>query len=438
MFRSCLLHNLIAALSILAAASVHSRSSEVGYPTFLSPHYRPIVRHNEMVFVVNTPSDTVDVIDPESESVIRRIPVGIDPVALAVRPDGKELWVSNHVSDSVSVIDLAPSSPTRFAVIATVQDLVGGVTRFDEPMGIAFANSTKAYVALSSENQIAVINAQTKQITRKLTIPAQDPRAMEVRGNRLYVLPFESNNQTQISGCTGPLNGDLCTFDATEHVITNNNVLSRNAVVDIVKNPAIPDRDLFVFDTSDDSLIQTVSGVGTLLYGMAIDASGTVFVAQTDARNDVNGRAGTLGDGLAEMGNRPFLNQITQVNCPSSCSYEKAINLEPLPPADPAPGTAMATPYALTISDDGKTLVGTAAGSNRLYTMDAQSGSVIGRTQVGTAPRGIALDMNASGAPVAAWVFNAVDNSVSRVNLESLSDPQVSTPYSWRTRHRPS
>ena len=28
-----------------------------------------------------------------------------DPVGIAVRPDGKEVWVSNHVSDSVSVID---------------------------------------------------------------------------------------------------------------------------------------------------------------------------------------------------------------------------------------------------------------------------------------------------------------------------------------------
>ena len=34
--------------------------------------------------------------------------------------------------------------------------------------------------------------------------------------DRLYVIPFESNNQTQISGCVGTLDTDLCTFDATE------------------------------------------------------------------------------------------------------------------------------------------------------------------------------------------------------------------------------
>jgi len=104
----------------------------------------------------------------------------------------------------------------------------------------------------------------------------------------------------------------LCTFDANEHVIENNNVLSLFAIVDIVRNPQVPDRDLYVFDTADDQLIEIVNMLGTLLYGLAIDSKGRVFIAQTDARNDVNGRAGTLGDGLEEMENRAFLNRVTR------------------------------------------------------------------------------------------------------------------------------
>ena len=417
-------------LLVGAASTCNARSSEFGHPTFLSPHYRPIVVHEDQVFVVNTPADTVDVINRDTLAVDHRIPVGIDPVALALRPDGKELWVSNHVSDSVSIIDLDPARPTHLRVIATIQDLVSGVTRFDEPVGIAFADNSKAYVALSSENQVAVIDTDTRQVLSTLTIPAQDPRAIEVRGGRLYVLPFESNNQTQISGCTGPLNGDLCTFDATEHVITNNNVLSRNAVVDIVKNPAIPDRDLFVFDTSTDALVQTISGVGTLLYGMAVDAEGGVYVAQTDARNDVNGRAGTLGDGLAEMGNRPFLNQVTHIQCETSCAHERVLDLEPAPPIDPQPGRAVATPYALTLSADDATLIGTAAGSNRLFTMNASSGEILGMEGVGEVPRGIVVESDTSGVPQTAWVFNAGDNSVNRVDLRSLAAPSVTATIS--------
>ncbi|MEM7560237.1 MAG: hypothetical protein AAF394_14050, partial [Planctomycetota bacterium] len=96
---------------------------KVGHPTFLSPHASPILAHGSQVFVVNTPADTVDVIDTNSHQVTHRIHVGVDPVSLALRPDGKELWVANHISDSVSVIDLDSKSKTCFQVVATVQDI---------------------------------------------------------------------------------------------------------------------------------------------------------------------------------------------------------------------------------------------------------------------------------------------------------------------------
>ena len=171
----------------VTAGVAPSGPAVVGHPSFLSPHSRPVTLNGEHVFVVNTPADTVDVIDRRTRRVVRRIAVGVDPVGLALRPDGKELWVSNHVSDSVSVIDLEKGSATRFHVVATVQDLDPRTkaTRFDEPVGIAFASNEKAYVALSSENKIAVINTRTRKVERRLNITAQDPRAIVVRGDRL-------------------------------------------------------------------------------------------------------------------------------------------------------------------------------------------------------------------------------------------------------------
>ena len=171
----------------------------VGHPSFLSPQARPIAIEKDRVFVVNTPADTVDVIDKSSKKIVRRINVGIDPVSLAIRPDGKELWVSNHISDSLSVINLNAQEPTYLQVVATIQDLdsQSRATRFDEPVAIAFAGNRKAYVALSSENKIAVVDVEARKVTKRLAITAQDPRDIVVRGNRLYVIPFESNNQTQ-------------------------------------------------------------------------------------------------------------------------------------------------------------------------------------------------------------------------------------------------
>ena len=116
---------------------------------------------------------------------------GIDPVSLALRPDGRELWVANHVSDSVSVIDTNLESRTYLRVVDTVQDfdLRAKATRFDEPVGIAFANNEKAYVALSSENKIAIIDVRSRKVRRHLNITAQDPRAIVVRNGKLYVIP---------------------------------------------------------------------------------------------------------------------------------------------------------------------------------------------------------------------------------------------------------
>lgn len=405
-----------------------AQNGDIGHPTFLSPQSSPIAKNGNQVFVVNTPADTVDVIDAGSRQIIHRINVGIDPVSIAVRPDGKEVWVSNHVSDSVSVIDTDPHSLTYLQVIATVQEFnaLTRATRFDEPVGIAFASNEKAYVALSSENEIAVVDVATRQVTKRLNILAQDPRAIRVRGDRLYVLPFESNNQTQISGCVGDLVGDRCTFDATEHVVTNNNVLSLSIDVDIIKDGRIPDRDLFIYDTSNEQLLETDHFYGTLLYGLTVDSIGRVYVAQTDARNDVNGRAGTFGDGLEEMENRAFLNQVTRVDCSGSeCAMPQKLDLEPAPPSNPAPGEALATPFAIEISPDDTTLVVTAASSNKLFTMEAGSGAVLGRAEVGKVPRGIALESNDDGQPTRAWVLNSASNTVSLVDISDPANPQV-------------
>ena len=117
----------------------------VGHPTFLSPQVSPIALAGGFVFVANTPADTVDVIDARTRTLVIRIHVGIEPVSLAARPDGKEVWVANHVSDSVSVIDTDSSSPTYLQVIATVQDLdpATKATRFDEPVASPSPTATR-------------------------------------------------------------------------------------------------------------------------------------------------------------------------------------------------------------------------------------------------------------------------------------------------------
>ena len=83
-----------------------------GFQTFTSPQSNPIVLSPDraFVYVANTTSNSVSFIRTSDFVVTRNVPTGVEPVSLAVRPDGLELWVSNHVSDSVSVIDTNAAS----------------------------------------------------------------------------------------------------------------------------------------------------------------------------------------------------------------------------------------------------------------------------------------------------------------------------------------
>ena len=411
---------LATAARIPATPSVALTINETatGHTAFLSPHIHPIETTNTLVYVANTPGGTIDVIDQKTQTITRRIPVGIEPVTVKLRPDGRELWVSNHISDSISVIKIEPGHPFHHSVIATIQDIdpATGSTRFDEPCGIAFASNDKAYVALSSENKIAVIDTKTRAIAKYIPIPAQDPRNIAVRDGKLYVTAFESGNQTQLSGGVKPLKGELATFDAYEHSIINNNVLSTGHVVDIVKNPAVPDRDLFCFSTINEQPLSATSTIGTLLYGLDVTSDGTVVIAQTDARNDANGKSGTKKHSLKELENRPFLNRISLIT-PGKTGSKAAIrhiDLDPILPEQPTPATALATPSAVVTLPNSPIIAAVAAGSDTLFTLNSATGKVISRTQTGASPDGIAITKSNI-----AYTLNAADNTVSISKIES-------------------
>ena len=73
---------------------------------------------------------------------------------------------------------------------------------------------------------------------------------------------------------------------------------------------------------------------------------------------DVNGRAGTKKHDLSQLQNRAFLNRITRVpfGSDNKAAAPEFIELEPLPPQHPGPGQALATPFAIEISQDDSTL----------------------------------------------------------------------------------
>ena len=135
----------LAALSLLLAGAAASQTSFVA---FESGHVRPIVLSPDgsQLFAVNTPDNTLEIFGVGTGGLTfsASVPVGMEPVAIAARTND-EIWVVNHLSDSISIIDLSGAVPYVSRTL-----LVG-----DEPRDIVFAGAgrQRAFVTTAHRGQ---------------------------------------------------------------------------------------------------------------------------------------------------------------------------------------------------------------------------------------------------------------------------------------------
>lgn len=475
-------------------------SIRVGSPLFASPQVDPLAvsADGTLLYVANTTSGSVSLVDvtnPSAPVEIGQVMVGMDPVGVAVRPkvnpsdpnEDELVFVTNHISDSISVVSRA-----RRAVVQTLQGLEHAdgssgpddlVTTTDEPVGVAFDGPCRAFVTLDQANQILRIDADDENANGlcdeasprwtlaavRIPITAQAPRALAVAHGRLFVAAFESGNQTELPTCGeedprfGPL-GSPPSFDPTDPYDMGcqfkNNVIdgfgldgngrptfqlgtifdfaARNPNIGgrVIIDRDVPDRDLFVFDLSAPNLdsdaglpgvqpMQVISHLGTLLYGVTGGSAGRVYVTNTDARNQQNG--------LRLLGNRMFDDRVSVLDCSTAtCSPPTTADLDA---GAASLGNTFPTPYGVAASRDGGTLVVTAAGADGtaafhgVYVLDA-NGQVLGGAPVGAIPQGVALRSDASGAADRAFVLNTVDSTLSVVDVRNAASPLVEATIS--------
>src|SRR6185312_4393419 len=146
---------LAAPLAPAAPAVAAPAASAPSFTTFESGQVRPLALSpgGSLLFAVNTPDGRLEVFDVSGHGLRRRasIPVGLEPVAVAARSDD-EVWVVNHLSDSVSVVKLDGGSG---GVVRTL--LVG-----DEPRDIVFAGPgrSRAFVTTAHRGQNSPVDPQ--------------------------------------------------------------------------------------------------------------------------------------------------------------------------------------------------------------------------------------------------------------------------------------
>lgn len=173
-----------------AAAETKPVEGVVNYET---PHVRPLALtpDKKTLLAVNTAGHRLEVFDvsqgtPYYKASVR---VGLEPVSVRVRSN-TEAWVVNHLSDSVSVVNLE-----RLTVVATL-------LTDNEPADVVFAGQPeKAYVSCSEANTLNIFDVNDLAAPpQKLLLAGEEPRALAVSpdGMTVYVAFFESGNRTTV------------------------------------------------------------------------------------------------------------------------------------------------------------------------------------------------------------------------------------------------
>lgn len=118
----------------------------------------PVVRKfPSRVYVPNTNSDTVSVIDPATYKVVRTIKVGRQPQHVVPSWDMKTLWVNNDLGDSLTAIDPATGK-------------VGPTVPVSDPYNLYFTPDGKyAVVMASMDRELVFRDAHTMKTVK--TVP---------------------------------------------------------------------------------------------------------------------------------------------------------------------------------------------------------------------------------------------------------------------------
>ncbi|MDX2166512.1 MAG: hypothetical protein SF182_05590 [Deltaproteobacteria bacterium] len=417
---------LAAVATLLLTWVVAASPAAAAFTTFETGPVRPLAMSPDgtRLFAVNTPDGRLEIFDltGASPTKIGSVPVGLEPCAVAAR-NNSEVWVVNHLSDSVSVVDVA-SSPPR--VTRTL--LVG-----DEPRDIVFAGPgrTRVFVTTAHRGQNHPNPAQmisdltTPGIGRAdvwvfsttsiadspltiLTLFGDTPRALAVSpdGGTVYAAVFHSGNRT-----TTISEGAVCDTDSTH---LNNNTVQPGCTINgvsmpgglplphrnvggnvrpevglIVKNtsgnqwldelgrdwsPAVkfslPDRDVFSIDANANPPVQNsfaYSGVGTVLFNMVVNpVNHKVYVSNGEAKNETRFE----GPGILSTTVQGHLSEyrisVLDSGTVQTRHLNKHINYSQRPAPAGIKERSLATPLEMAVSSDGATLYVAAFGSSKV------------------------------------------------------------------------
>lgn len=435
-----------------------AQSSFVNWET---PHVHPLelTPDGARLLAVNTPDNRLEVFDLRGVGVLRAfdVPVGLDPVSVRARTSG-EAWIVNHLSDSISIVDLGTQSVVR--TLATD----------DEPADVVFTSSpARAFVSCSQANTVLVFDlTNLTAAPQRIAIVGEDPRSLAVSsdGTVVFAAVFESGNRSTVLGggialgagvlafppnvvsdpsgpyagqnpppnsgpnFVPPLNGAAGTPPRVSLIVKKNAAgrwMDDNGGdwTDFVSGPNaalsgrpvgwdLADHDLAVIDASSLS-VSYASGLMNVCMALSVSpSSGEVFVVGTDGLNET--RFEPVLDGK-------FLRvQLARVN-PASLATPTVLDLNShlnyatatLPQSER--NKSLGDPRGVAWRADGLRGFVTGLGSNNVVVIDSagQRAGLAPTIEVGEGPTGVVVD----DARRRVYVLSKFESAICVVDLDA-------------------
>ena len=299
-------------------------------------------------YITNYNDGTVSVIKTSTKAIIATIPVGTNPYAVSISPDGNKAYVTNYGSNNVSVINTTTNSVTSTIAVG------------NKPTGIIVNNDgTKLYVVNNNNNStgsISVINVATNSVTATIPI-GKNPYGITITpdGKTIYVSNWDNNDldiiNTQTNQITATLgvgkNPSVVTINPTGSLVfVANNTGSNVSVINTATNTATTfatgngtsgicfgpdgtkvyvsndlDGTVTIYNTSNYSLIATVT-VGNFPQGLNVSSDGSeVYVTNFKDKtiSVINTVTNTLSSTVT-VGNSPVSFGTFIANVPTACT----------------------------------------------------------------------------------------------------------------------
>ena len=418
------------AVGLLAGASA-ALGGTGSFVNWESPHVTPIdlTPDGSRLVAVNTADNRLEVfaVTAEGLSHVGSVPVGLDPVSARARTD-TEVWVVNHISDSVSIVDLSSMN-----VVATVHP-------GDEPADVVFAGDPqRAFVSVSQENAVAVYDPlNLSAAPAVLEIEGEDPRAMVTDGTDVYVAIFESGNRTTVlneevvssgvnpypgnpnpppndgSGFDPPIAGDLPDPPEVSIILRKDSSGDWLDVNGADWSAAVSwdlhDHDVAIINAGSLS-VSYATGLMNANMALGVRPGGDVTAVGIDGINEVRFEPNVAGifvralaatvPGGAVVDLNPHLDYSTP-------TVTQAVRDE-----------SLGDPRGIAWTGDGSRAFVSGMGSNNVAVVDGSLARV-GLIEVGEGPTGVRYDATESRV----YVLNKFEGSISIIDADALTETQ--------------